>query len=150
MKTFLAALFLGFTTLTSTAAAAPIEISGAYARATPPGAPVGAVYFELRNLNTTPDRLLSAESPAGERTEIHTHTMADGVARMHEVSAVELPPAETVRFQPGGYHIMLMELKAPLVAGETLPLTLTFEVAGKVSLTVPIKKITALAPHHKH
>lgn len=150
MRILFAGLFLTVATLISTAVAAPIDISGAYARATPPGAAVGAVYFELRNLNTTADRLLSAESPVAERTEVHTHTMTDGVARMHEVPAVELPPAETVPFQPGGYHIMLMELKAPLVAGETLPLTLTFEVAGKVSLTVPIKKITALQPRHHH
>lgn len=154
MRILFAGLALSITMLAGAAVAAPIDINDAYARATPPGAPVGAVYFELRNQDTANDRLLSAESPVAERTEVHTHTMEDGVARMHEVPAVELPPGATVAFQPGGYHIMLIELKAALVEGETLPLTLVFERAGEVSLTVPIKKVTTLKGqdrhHHQH
>lgn len=149
MRLLLGSLALTLGMISSTAAATP-TISEAYARATPPGAAVGAVYFQLSNPGAQTDRLLSAASPVAERTEVHTHTMTNGVARMHEVLAVELPPGKTVTFEPGGYHIMLMELKAPLVAGETLPLTLTFELAGEVPLTVPIKKMTALMPQHNH
>ena len=135
-------------TLAITAHAADIAVSGTYARATPPGATVGAVYFELRNTGGEPDRLLSAAAPVAARTEVHTHTMQDGVARMHEVPAVELPAGATVQFQPGGFHIMLIELKAPLTEGESFPLTLNFERAGELSLTVPVQKITALMPPH--
>lgn len=129
-------------------AAGDIAISDAYARATPPGATVGAIYFELRNRGTQDDRLLSADSPVGERTEVHTHTMQDGVARMHEVEAVEIPAGESVSFEPGGFHIMLLDLKAPLNEGDRIPLTLSFERTGQLELTVPVKKITALMPHH--
>ncbi|HEX5514897.1 MAG TPA: copper chaperone PCu(A)C [Gammaproteobacteria bacterium] len=134
--------------LVATAHAGDIAVSGTYARATPPGATVGAVYLELRNTGVEPDRLLSAAAPVAARTEVHTHTMQDGVARMHEVPAVELPAGATVQFQPGGFHIMLIELKAPLTEGESFPLTLNFERAGELSLTVPVQKITALMPSH--
>jgi|SRR5690625_944685 len=149
MRLLLSGLTMLFGLISTTVVAAP-TISDAYARATPPGAAVGAVYFKLHNQDNQADRLLRADSPVAERTEIHTHTMTDGVARMHEVPAIELPPGEVVTFQPGGYHIMLIELTAPLTAGETLPLTLTFELAGEVSLTVPIRKITSLEHQHDH
>lgn len=143
------ALVFGISAAAS-AAVEEIAISDAYARATPPGATVGAVYFKVRNNGTQDDRLLSADSPVGERTEVHTHTMENGVARMHEVEAVVIPAGESVLFQPGGFHIMLLDLKGQLMEGDNVPLTLKFERTGTVQLTVPVKKITALMPHHGH
>lgn len=142
-------LFLGIN-MAAMAAVEEIAISDAYARATPPGATVGAVYFKIRNNGSQADRLLSADSPVGERTEVHTHTMENDVARMHEVEAVEIPAGESVLFQPGGFHIMLLDLKGQLIEGDDVPLTLKFERTGTVKLTVPVKKITVLMPHQGH
>lgn len=69
---------------------------------------------------------------------------------MHEVPAVDLPAGETVLFRPGGFHIMLMELKRQLTEGDSFPLMLRFERAGEIELTVPVKKLTLLHHHDHH
>ena len=145
-------LLLGMALLGLLATAqAEISITDAYARATPPGATVGAVYCELHSAGAEPDRLLSADASAvAGRTELHTHTVENGVARMHEVPAVDLPAGETVLFRPGGFHIMLMELKRQLTEGDSFPLMLRFERAGEIELTVPVKKLTLLHHHDHH
>ncbi len=149
MARLLAGLLLVFGGVT-TALAAGIEVTAAYARATPPGAPVGGAYFEIRNRGDQADRLLAAASPVAGRVELHTHTVQDGVARMHEVPAIEAPAGQTVRLQPGGLHVMPMELKAPLKAGESFPLTLTFERAGQLEVTVQVKETTEVMSHGHH
>ena len=127
-----------------------IMIEQAWARATPGKAPNGAAYFTLRAEGETPDRLVAAASPVAERAELHTHLMEDGVMKMRAIKAVEITPGSPTVFQPGGHHVMLMGLKAPLVEGERFPLTLTFERAGPVEIEVEIEKIGAMAPMKGH
>ena len=98
-----------------------------------------------------PDRVVSASSPVAERVELH-ETIRDGdVMRMREVEAIELPAGQTVELKPGGLHLMLMGLKAPLKAGETVPVTLKFEKAGDVTVQLNVEGAgQATMGLHKH
>lgn len=124
---------------------APIEVTEPWARATV--VKTGAVYFTIVNRGGETDRLTGAATPAAARAKLHEATMEGGVMRMRERKAVEIGPHQTVTFAPGGLHLMLMDLRRPLAAGETIPLTLTFEKTGAVRLEVPVKPIGAGMPH---
>ncbi len=115
-------------------------ITDPWARATPPVARVGAGYVALNNTGGDDERLLSASAEVAESVELHTHIMEDNVMRMREVASIEIPAGGRVLLEPGGLHIMFIGLKAPLVAGETFPLTLTFEKAGETTVTVTVRR----------
>ncbi len=109
------------------------------ARPTRPGQPSGGAYVTIENRGASADRLISAQTPVAGRTEIHTMHMDGNVMRMREIGAIDIPAGSTVRMRPGeGYHLMLMELKQALKAGERFPLTLQFEKAGKIDVTVEV------------
>ena len=111
------------------ALAATISVTDVWARATKPGQPVSGAYMKLQS--DADARLLSASSPSIPTVEVHKMKMDGDVMRMREVEAIELPKGKTVTLQPGGYHVMLMNLKKPIVAGEVIPLTLVIESGGK-------------------
>lgn len=113
------------------------EISAPWARPTAPGAKVGGAFMTITG-GKAADRVLSASSPAAETVELHTHLMEGGVAKMRAVAAIEVPANARVELKPGGLHLMLINLKAPLKAGETIPLKLRFEKAGEVEVKVAI------------
>jgi copper(I)-binding protein len=116
--------------------AANISVTDAWARATMPGQQVGGAYMQIQS--DADARLLSVSSPAVPRVEVHEMTMDGGVMRMREVKAIELPKGKTVTLQPGGYHLMLMDLKKPIAVGDVIPLTLVVESGGKQQ-TVEVK-----------
>jgi copper(I)-binding protein len=118
--------------------AGSIEIEHPWARAT--ATANGAIYMELENKGGAPDKLVAASTPAAEKAELHTHLMENGIARMRPVDAIEVTPGSPTVLRPGGLHVMLMGLKAPLKVGDTITVTLTFEKAGKVEVTVPVQK----------
>jgi copper(I)-binding protein len=100
---------------------------------------VSAVYMTLTNTGENTDRLISAATDAAGIVEIHESTMNGDVMQMREIEGgIELPTGESVALMPGGLHVMLLELPAPLVAGEAFPLTLTFESGAEVTIAVPI------------
>lgn len=107
-----------------------------------------AAYVMIDNSGKLKDRLIGASSPAAEHVELHTTEMDGDVARMKKLDGVELPPGQHVMFKPGGMHIMLMGVKQPLEEGQTITITLQFEKAGNVELTVAVRKGTAV--QHKH
>jgi periplasmic copper chaperone A len=118
-----------------------IELVHPYAHVTLPGQPVGGAYLKITN-SGPPDRLVSANSTQAKSVELHTMSMQGDVMRMREVTGFELPTGKTIELKPGGNHLMLLGLKTPLKAGVSFPITLKFERAGEVvvSLTVePIK-----------
>lgn len=131
-----------------------LAVAGAWARATPPAARTGAIYFTVTNDGAEPDRLVAAVSPAAAMVELHTHVMEGGVARMRQISAVEVSPGEPAVFQPGGLHVMLIDLRAPLRDGERVSLTLTFARAGALTFEVPVRRSAPAggppAGHHQH
>lgn len=124
--------------------AGQVQVTQAWARATPGKSTIGAAYATV----TAPagDRLVAAATPVAGVAEIHQHTMENGIMKMRQVDAVPLPAGQAVTLSPGGYHIMLMDLKAPLVAGQSFPLTLTFEKAGTIETKVMVGGVGASGP----
>lgn len=109
------------------------------ARPTRQGQPSGAAYVAIENRGDSADRLIAAHTPVAGKTEIHTMQMEGNIMRMREIGAIDIPAGSTVRMRPGeGYHLMLMELKQSLKKGESFPLTLQFEKAGKIDVSVEV------------
>jgi hypothetical protein len=122
-----------------------LHIDHPFARATPPGATSGGAFLTIQNQGATADKLISAHSPVAGMVQIHTMSMDGGVMRMREIPGLDLPPGATVALNPGSYHLMMLDLKHPLAAGDKLPLTLTFEHAGSVDVMVPVEAMGAAA-----
>ncbi|MBT6110551.1 MAG: copper chaperone PCu(A)C [Rhodospirillales bacterium] len=117
-----------------------------FARASAGPAKMGAAFIGLHNNGSTADRLVSVSVSAdvAKKAEIHTHIMEGDVAKMRRVDGgVEVPANGMVMMQPGGLHIMLMRLKAPLEEGESFMLTVTFEKAGEMTIEIPILDVDA-------
>ena len=131
--------------MAGSARAADIAVEAPFARASAGTAGAGAAYMTLKSAEASADRL-SASTPAAERAELHTHVMEGDVMGMREVDSIEIPAGGTVELKPGGLHIMLIGLKAPLKEGESIPLTLSFAKAGPVTVTVPVKSPSEMAP----
>src|SRR5437868_13988738 len=112
-----------------------LRIEHPYARPTPPGARTGGAYLTIENRGSAADRLIRVATPAAGAAEVHSMTMQGNVMRMRAVTAVDVPAHATTALKPGGYHIMLLDLKRPLAPGESVPLTLTFEKAGAIEVT---------------
>jgi len=124
-----------------------LVLERAWARATPGGAKVGGGYLTIENKGTTPDKLIGGSTPAAARVEIHEMAMNNGVMTMRPVNGgLSIPPGQSVTLAPGGYHIMMMELKGPLKKGDKVPVTLKFEKAGEVKVTFEIEGIGAMTP----
>lgn len=121
-----------------------IAVEQPWARATPRGVKTGATYMTLINKSNSTDQLLGATTPVAERIQFHQETEENGVARMRELHAVEIAPGARVTFRPGDMHMMMVRLKQPLVEGQTFPLTLDFEKAGKVDVMVPVARAGAM------
>ena len=121
-----------------------ITVEQAWARATPGGARTGAAYMTLMNSGASADRLLSATTPVADQIQFHKETEDNGVSRMREVHSVEISPGGKVIFKPSEMHIMIIGLKQPLKEGQAFPVTLQFEKAGKIDVTVPIEKVGAM------
>ena len=127
-----------------------LVLSHAWARATPGGAEVGGGYLTIDNKGTAPDKLLGGSSPAAAEIEVHEMAMKNDVMTMRPVSGgLSIPPGQTITFAPGGYHIMMMGLKAPLKQGDRVPMTLQFEKAGNVDVTLDVQSIGATQPSGK-
>lgn len=114
----------------------PSVLPGAYAFATAEGQANGAVFMKI--YSTSKDRLVGAKSPLAKTVELHTHVMEGDVMSMRRVDSIDLPNYGTTILQPGGDHIMLIGLTSPLVAGQTVPLTLIFEEHGTVEVLANI------------
>ena len=145
-----------YATLLTSALAAPalaqsITVEDSYARASRTNAPVGAAFMTITNSGDEDDRLISATSDAAPRVELHTHLMdTNGVARMVEVEdGILVPAGSSHKLMRGGDHIMLMGLTESLEQGGEITVTLTFENAGDVNLTVPVDNERQPA-HHGH
>lgn len=113
-------------------------------------AKAGAAYFTLVNLGAEPDRLIGAATPRAGKAGLHNHVMDQGVMKMLPVAAIEVSPGAPIVLEPGGLHVMLMGLTAPLEEGATFPLTLIFENAGAVEIEVTIQGPAAMQPGMTH
>lgn len=133
----------------ATVKAGSLEISGGAVKAMLPGAKVGGGGFAVRNNGSDDDRLISAESPAVGRVELHEMIMQNDVMKMRKLEAgIAIPAGETVDLNSGSLHLMFMDVKKPFAEGESVPVTLTFEKAGKVDYVLPVGNAAGGA--HKH
>lgn len=131
--------------------AGSLVIAQPWSRATAGGAKVGAGYMTITNNGGEPDRLVGGSLPQAGRFEVHEMRMQDGVMTMRPISGgLEIKPGQSVKLEPGGYHVMFMELKEPLKNGETLKGELKFEKAGTVAVEYKVGAIAAGTPPAKH
>ena len=131
--------------------AGDLVITQAWSRATPAGAKVAGGYLTIENKGATPDRLVSGSGDFAGKVEIHEMAMNNGVMTMRPLDkGLTIEPGKTVKLAPGSYHLMLMDLKNPLKQGEKVPLTLEFEKAGKVALSLDVQGVGAQSPSGGH
>ena len=116
-----------------------LRIDHAVARATPPGARTGAVYFTADNAANQRERLLRASSPVAGGVALHQMAVEDGMMKMRAIPSLEIGPGARLELKPDGYHLMLVDLKQPLRVGETFPVMLTFERAGTIRMMVTVE-----------
>ena len=121
-----------------------LEIKTPWARATPGHAENGAAYLTI--VSPTADRLTAASSPVAKKVVLHTMSMQGGVMKMRPLAAIDIPAGQPVTLSPGGMHMMLEGLTQPLREGQSFPLTLSFERAGPLQVTVAIEKAGAMGP----
>jgi copper(I)-binding protein len=121
-----------------------IEITNAWARATPGGAQAAAAYVMIKA--PAGDKLTGVSTPAAQKADIHSMTMDNGVMKMRQVDGLDLPAGQAVTLKPGGYHIMLTGLAKPLEEGQSFPLTLDFAKAGERQVTVNVEKVGSMGP----
>jgi len=129
------------------AQSAVVDVQHAWARATPPGAKTAAIYMTLVNHGPVDDRLLSVTTPIAGEAEVHITVSENGISRMRPAGPLTVAPGSPIELKPGGYHIMLMDLKAPLAEGQSVSVSLTFEKAGKIDTTAVVEKAGSMGPN---
>ncbi len=117
----------------------PVTIDNAVIPQPPAAATVSAAYMSVHNPGDQARQIVSAHSDVAEHVELHTHTHKDGMMQMRQVDEVALPAGETVRFEPGGLHIMLIGLSSPLEAGQDVAITLTLDNGESVTPTFTVQ-----------
>ena len=120
----------------------PIELNDPWIRASVPGQINGAGYIQLKSTGTSPDKLISVQSEAATKVELHTVITENGVAKMQEVKGIDIPANGGVNLAPGGYHIMFLQLTAPFKQDSTIPVVLKFEKAGEIRVNFNVKPST--------
>ena len=135
-----AVLAAAFTSQTLAQPAAAVTVEGAWARTTVPGQKGTGAFMKLTSKSDL--KLVGATSAAAGITEVHEMKMEGDVMRMRAIPALDLPAGKAVEFKPGGFHIMLLDLKMPLAKDTTVPVTLLFKDAkgatSKLELLVPV------------
>ena len=124
-----------------------VAVSGGWARETAQGQQDGGGFLTITNNTATPDRLVGTSSSVAAQTQVHSITMDHGIMRMRQVvGGLVIPAHGTLELKPGGYHIMLIGLRHPLRAGETVKLVLRFEQAGAVPARLAVEPAGATGP----
>jgi hypothetical protein len=127
--------------------AGDLLITQAWSRATPGGAKIAGGYLTIENKGAAPDRLIGGSGDVAGKVEVHEMALSNGVMTMrHLDKGLTIEPGKTVKLAPGGYHLMLMDLKSPLKQGDKVPVTLEFEKAGKVKLSLDVQGVGAQGP----
>ncbi len=125
-----------------------LKIENAYTRATAPGQKAAGGFMKIENKGGA-DQLISASSPVAGEMQLHTMTMDGNVMRMRELKTIDVPANGSVELKPGGLHLMFIDIKSPLKAGESVPVKLKFQKAGEVEVKMPVRDISGGA-HMMH
>ena len=126
-----------------------IKVENPYTRATVAGQKVAGGFMKIENKGAA-DQLISASSPIAAEMQLHTMSMEGNVMKMREVKAIDVPANGSVDLKPGGLHLMFMDIKAPLKAGESVPVKLKFQKAGELEIKVPVRELGGGSSHSKH
>jgi len=125
-----------------------ISVADAWARATPKGSTTAVIYMTVINSGQDPERILGATTPMAEKVQLHSNANENGVMKMRELTSIEIEAGKKVALKPRGTHAMLVGLKQLLIASQSFPLTLEFEKAGKIDVTVSVEKVGAMEHQH--
>jgi copper(I)-binding protein len=141
------------TPASSTAAASqPVIIEGGWVRATVPGQQATGAFMRITAREAT--QLVGVSTPVAAVAELHEMKMEGDVMQMRAVDKLDLPAGKSVELKPGGYHLMLQDLKKPLDAGTTVPLTLVLRnaqgVQSRLQLELPVQASAGLGAYRKH
>jgi copper(I)-binding protein len=121
----------------------PLVVLNAWVRATPGTTAVAAAYLTLKNVSTAAVTVTSIESPIAGHAMIHETTTEGGQSRMRPFEHLVIAPGSVVKFEPGGLHVMLHDLKQPLTAGQTVPLVIKLAGGPTVQVTAAVRPLTA-------
>ncbi len=146
--TFPAAI-LACALLASTAAHAQVTVSEPWARATVPSQMATGAFMKLTAARDA--RLVGASSPVAGVVEVHEMALENNVMRMRAITSLALPAGQAVELKPGGFHVMLLDLKQTLKPGDTVPITLEIEQGGqrqKLEVQVPVRRLGGDAKKH--
>ena len=143
------ALGFGFVVQAQEVKVGSIKVDHAYIRATVPGQQVAGGFMKIENKGIA-DQLLSASSPAAGEVQLHEMAMEGSVMKMRQVKDIPVPAGGSVELKPGGLHLMFMNIKAPLAAGESVPVKLKFAKAGEVEVKMPVNAMGQAGGAMKH
>ncbi len=118
-----------------------VRVVDPYIRAVPPGQKISASFLQLENSSDQPHTVVTASSPAAEVVELHSHIHENGMMKMRRVMKITIPAKGKTVLQPGGLHIMLINLKENLKLNQKVSLTLEFADGSKKTITAPVRKI---------
>jgi len=122
--------------------AGSLNLNDLWVRGSVPGQTNGAGYLQIENPSAVADRLISAQSEAATRVELHTVITENGVAKMRQVQGVDIPAKGSAKLAPGGFHVMFLQLTGPFKQGDSVPVVLKFEKAGEVRVNFTVKPST--------
>lgn len=144
VKSSLPLVFCTLASLTTSVFAAgladQISIIDPYVRLAPPGTKTTGAFMTIKNASDKDIQIVKADSPAAHATELHNHINDSGIMRMRQVREIALPAKGEAVLKPGGYHVMLIDMKAPLKEGDKVAITLGFSDGGTKTIEVPVKK----------
>lgn len=128
----------------------PVKVHEPFVRLLPPAQPNTAAFMVLENAGEQDLALVRAESEASRVVELHDHLMIDGMMRMREVERIDLPAGARIELKPGGLHVMLIGLPAPLQQGQKVPITLVFDDDSRVEIHARVRHPGEEMPMHHH
>lgn len=118
-----------------------LTVNDPYVSLVPPSSQVSAAFMVIRNAGSADRKLLKAESPAAKTVELHSHTNENGVMKMREVNSIDIKANGQAELKPGGYHIMLINLRQALKEGDAVPIALSFDDGSRQQIEVPVRKV---------
>lgn len=144
-----------FSTAVLAGAADKVTAQDPYVRLAPPGAPATGAFMVLKNGGDKDVKVVKAENPLSRVTELHNHINDNGVMRMRPVPAIDIKAGGEAVLKPGGLHVMLIDLKAPMREGDTVPITLNFDDGSSKTVEAKVVRpsVPAMAPmpmEHQH
>lgn len=144
----LAPLF--FSAAALAAGADQISVQEPYVRLAPPNAPATAAFMVIRNAGDKDVKVVRADNPASKVTELHTHLNEGGIMKMRQVPAIEIKAKSEVKLQPGGLHVMLIDMKNAMKEGDVVPITLTLDDGSSKQVEARVMRQAPMSGHHHH